>query len=79
MSECNPTAPVEPVKTAKPNKPSRDFPLFPHARGQWVKETRGKRHYFGLWADPDAALSSDPAQKPATTGDRDEALKSGTR
>jgi hypothetical protein len=53
MSESNFTAPATPDKPAKPYP---EFPLFPHASGQWAKKIRGKMHYFGLWADPDAAL-----------------------
>jgi hypothetical protein len=59
MSEDYPTTP------GKPSKPYPDFPLFPHATGRWVKKIRGKMHYFGPWADPDAALAKYLEQKDA--------------
>lgn len=40
----------------KPGKPYPGFPLTPHPNGQWCRRIRGKVHFFGVWADPMAAL-----------------------
>jgi len=57
MSEADSTPTPAPGKPTKPAKPYPDFPLTPHPAGYWCKKIRGKLHYFGPWADPDAALA----------------------
>ena len=43
---------------SKPAKPYQGFPLTAHPNGQWCKKIRGKVHFFGVWADPMAALEN---------------------
>ena len=42
----------------KPEKPYPSFPLTAHNNGQWCKKIRCKVHFFGIWADPQAALDN---------------------
>lgn len=43
------------TRRKKPNKPFPSFPLTAHLNGQWCKKILGKIHFFGVWADPEAA------------------------
>src|SRR3954469_445813 len=69
MSEGHSTTPAgqdQLDRTGKPTKPAKPYPEFPltaHPAGYWCKKIRGKLHYFGRWADPDAALAKYLEQK----------------
>ena len=41
-----------------PGKPYPGFPLYAHQSGQWAKKIKGRTHFFGVWADPHAALTN---------------------
>jgi integrase len=56
-------SPKKIASSGKPAKPHPDFPLGVHPSGQWSKRIRGKLHYFGPWADPEAALAKYLKQK----------------
>lgn len=47
-----------------PFRPSHEK-LFAAGNGQWAKKIRGKRHYFGPWVDPRAALERFRLESPA--------------
>ena len=44
--------------TQRPRKPYPTFPLTAHPNGQWCKKIRGQVRFFGVWADPETALTN---------------------
>ena len=44
------------IPRVKPKKPYPSFPPTAHPNGQWCKKIRSRVHFFGAWADPEAAL-----------------------
>src|SRR5262249_46121517 len=50
-----------PAPSGKPAKPYPDYPLFPHASGQWATKIRSRLHYVGR--DHAAALAKYLEQK----------------
>src|SRR5450631_4296548 len=51
------------IKSSPPRKPHSDYPLFAHQNGQWAKKVKGRIVFFGVWADPQAALERWLAEK----------------
>ena len=43
---------------SKTDKPRPDFPLCAPNNGQWAKKVCGRMRFFGVWADPQAALNT---------------------
>lgn len=63
ISAFDSSNPLASDKPTKPAKPYPEYPLTAHPAGQWCKKIRGRTHYFGPWADPDAALTRYQTEK----------------
>lgn len=59
------------MKATTPKKPYPDFPLTAHRNGQWCKKIRGKVWFFGVCADPDAALQKYLSERDEIQAGRD--------